>query len=172
MFEKSWRYYLLFCLCCAAVPQEGETQKEGKKMRKIDMIVIHCTATRENKRFTESMLERSHRERGFDECGYHYYVRKDGLIVSMRSKEKAGAHAKGYNANSIGIAYEGGLDNDGNPKDTRTPWQHHSLRVLVKTLQIDYPGARVLGHRDLSPDLNGDDKITPDEWMKHCPVLK
>ena len=162
---------LLFCLCCAAALAKGETQREGKGMRKIDLIVIHCTATRENRRFTEDMLEECHKERGFDECGYHFYVRQDGRIVSMRPLEKIGAHAKGHNTNSIGIAYEGGLDVDGKPKDTRTSWQRHSLRVLVKTLLIDYPGSRVVGHRDLSPDKNGDGVISPDEWLKQCPCF-
>ena len=141
-------------------------------MRKIDLIVIHCTATREDQRFTEMMLEECHRARGFNECGYHFYVRRDGHIVTMRPLKKAGAHAKGYNAHSIGIAYEGGLDKLGNPADTRTSWQRHSIRVLVKALLMDYPDARVVGHRDLSPDKNGDGKITPEEWMKQCPCFE
>ena len=90
----------------------------------------------------------------------------------MRPLEKIGAHAKGHNTNSIGIAYEGGLDVDGKPKDTRTSWQRHSLRVLVKTLLIDYPGSRVVGHRDLSPDKNGDGVISPEEWLKQCPCFE
>jgi N-acetylmuramoyl-L-alanine amidase len=140
-------------------------------MRRIDLIVVHCTATREDQRLTESMLEERHRERGFNGCGYHFYVRRDGLIVSMRALERAGAHARGYNAHSVGIAYEGGLDRDGNPKDTLTSWQHHSLRVLVKALLIDYPGSRVVGHRDLSPDMDEDGRISPKEWMKQCPCF-
>ena len=76
-------------------------------MRKIDLIVIHCTATREDKSLSPAELDRMHRQRGFNGCGYHYYVRRDGEICSMRPVGQAGAHAKGHNANSIGIAYEG-----------------------------------------------------------------
>ena len=81
------------------------------------------------------------------------------------------AHAKGHNATSIGICYEGGLDARGRPKDTRTEWQVHSMRVLVKTLLKQYPGSRVCGHRDLSPDLNANGEIEPEEWIKQCPCF-
>ena len=140
-------------------------------MRNIDLIVIHCSATREDKEFTEHDLETCHRRRGFNGTGYHFYIRKNGYIVSTRALDRIGAHAKGYNAHSIGICYEGGLDTQGHPKDTRTEWQRHSLRVLVLTLLKDFPGARVCGHRDLSPDLDHDGEIEPEEWIKACPCF-
>lgn len=122
--------------------EECRKVKEGG-MRKIDLIVIHCSATREDRCFTEFDLDVCHRRRGFNGPGYHFYIRKDGRIVSTRPVEKIGAHAKGHNATSIGICYEGGLDARGRPKDTRTEWQVHSMRVLVKTLLKQYPGSRV-----------------------------
>jgi N-acetylmuramoyl-L-alanine amidase len=140
-------------------------------MRVIDLIVIHCTATREDQRLTESMLEELHRERGFNGCGYHFYVRRDGLIVSMRALEKAGAHARGHNARSVGIAYEGGLNARGFPCDTRTSYQRNSLQSLVASLLRDFPGSRVVGHRDLSPDLDGDGEVSSEEWFKACPCF-
>jgi len=140
-------------------------------MRTINLIVIHCSATCENRPFTERDLEAAHRLRGMDGIGYHFYIRRNGDIKSTRPLEKAGAHARGYNAHSIGICYEGGLDAHGLAKDTRTTWQRHSLRVLVRVLLSDYPGARVVGHRDLSPDLNGDGEIEPMEWTKQCPCF-
>lgn len=123
-------------------------------MRKIDLIVIHCSATREDRTFTEQDLEECHRQRGFNGTGYHFYIRKDGKIVTTRPLEQVGAHAKGYNAHSIGVCYEGGLDSHGKPKDTRTEWQKHSMKVLVRVLLKDYPGSQVWGHRDLSPAPN------------------
>lgn len=96
-----------------------------------------------------------HRKRGFKCCGYHYYVRTDGEICTMRPVERAGAHARGYRR-SIGIAYEGGLD-ERTAADTRTELQKRSLRILVRVLKADFPGiTQVVGHRDLSPDLDGD----------------
>lgn len=141
-------------------------------MRSITLIVIHCSATRENCPFTEQALEAAHRRRGFDGTGYHFYIRRDGHILTTRPLEKPGAHVRGYNAHSIGICYEGGLNRYGLPCDTRTEWQRHSLRVLVRALLLDYPGARVVGHRDLSPDLNGNGEVEPMEWTKQCPCFE
>ncbi|MCD8184692.1 MAG: N-acetylmuramoyl-L-alanine amidase [Bacteroides sp.] len=141
-------------------------------MREINLIVIHCSATCEDRPFTGQALEVAHRLRGFDDTGYHFYVRRDGQILTTRPVERVGAHARGYNAHSIGICYEGGLDHYGNPKDTRTEWQRHSLRVLVRALLMDYPDARIVGHRDLSPDLNGNGEVEPMEWTKRCPCFE
>ena len=140
-------------------------------MRTINLIVIHCSATRLDRPYTEQDLTADHLRRGFIDAGYHFYIRRDGDIKTMRPLEKPGAHAKGNNANSIGICYEGGLDEHGMPADTRTPFQKHSLRVLVMLLLRDYPAARLCGHRDLSPDLNHDGTIEPEEWIKQCPCF-
>lgn len=141
-------------------------------MREINLIVVHCSATRADRDFTENDLEVCHRHRGFNGAGYHFYIRKNGDIKNTRPLEKPGAHALGYNALSIGICYEGGLDVRYRPADTRTEWQKHSLRVLIRTLLMDYPGCRVCGHRDLSPDRNGDGRISPEEWVKECPCFE
>ena len=141
-------------------------------MREINLIVVHCSATRADMDFTENDLEVCHRHRGFNGAGYHFYIRKNGDIKNTRPLEKPGAHALGYNAHSIGICYEGGLDVRYRPADTRTEWQKHSLRVLIRTLLMDYPGCRVCGHRDLSPDRNGDGRISPEEWVKECPCFE
>lgn len=141
-------------------------------MREINLIVVHCSATRADRDFAENDLEVCHRHRGFNGAGYHFYIRKNGDIKNTRPLEKPGAHALGYNAHSIGICYEGGLDVRYRPADTRTEWQKHSLRVLIRTLLMDYPGCRVCGHRDLSPDRNGDGRISPEEWVKECPCFE
>lgn len=140
-------------------------------MRTINLIVIHCSATRADLDFTEQQLEAYHRHRGFNGTGYHFYIRKDGDIIITRAIEKTGAHVKDHNAHSIGICYEGGLDGNGRPADTRTRWQRHSLDVLIQALKMDYPGCRVCGHRDLSPDLDGDGEVEPQEWLKQCPCF-
>jgi N-acetylmuramoyl-L-alanine amidase len=136
--------------------------------RKINLIVIHCSATRVDKDYTPEQLERDHKARGFNSAGYNYYIRE---IVSMRPLELIPAHVTGYNKNSIGICYEGGLDPDGNPDDTRTEAQRQSIIRLLLDLVVQFPDSRICGHRDLSPDLNGNGKIEPDEWMKMCPCF-
>lgn len=140
-------------------------------MRIINLIVVHCSATRGDSTLSPEALDLMHRRRGFNGTGYHYYLRKDGTVHLTRPVERIGAHTKGFNAHSIGICYEGGLDCQGRPADTRTEWQIHSMHVLILTLLRDYPGCRICGHRDLSPDLNANGEIEPEEWIKACPCF-
>ena len=84
-------------------------------MRTINLFVVHCSATREDCTLSPEALDVMHRCRGFNGTGYHYYIRKDGTLYLTRSLERIGAHAKGFNAHSIGICYEGGLDCRGHP---------------------------------------------------------
>ena len=124
-------------------------------MRKINLIVIHCSATRCDKPFPFDALDACHRARGFNGCGYHYYVTRDGHLHVGRSEYKSGAHAEGFNAHSLGICYEGGLDERGYPADTRTNLQKAAMAALLRALKQDYPKAQILGHRDL-PGVNKD----------------
>ena len=140
-------------------------------MRKINLIVIHCSATRTGSELTPKALEQMHRDRGFDGTGYHYYIRRSGEVTLGRPLEKMGAHAKGHNAYSIGICYEGGLDHRGQAQDTRTTEQCLAMACLIRLLLFSFPGSRVCGHRDLSPDLNGNGIIEPHEWLKQCPCF-
>ena len=117
--------------------------------RRIDLIVIHCSATRATQRYTVDDCRRDHRARGFADIGYHYYITRDGVVHAGRALYQVGAHATGYNRYSIGICYEGGLNERGLPADTRTPEQKDTLQKLLKRLKEDYPEARVVGHRDL-----------------------
>ena len=95
-------------------------------MRKINYIVVHCSATREGCTLTSEALEAEHRRRGFRTTGYHYYIRRDGTVLGTRSLELPGAHCRGHNKYSIGICYEGGLDARGNPG--RIPVRRSSVR--------------------------------------------
>ena len=140
-------------------------------MRKINKVIIHCSATPEGRDYTVADIDRWHRERGFDGIGYHYVVYRDGSIHEGRDVAKMGAHCKGQNANSIGICYIGGLDAGGKAKDTRTEAQKRALRVLVAKLVKEYPIKEILGHRDTSPDTDGDGIVEPHEWTKMCPCF-
>jgi hypothetical protein len=53
-------------------------------MRTVHLIVIHCSATKENETLTEIELEKSHRQRGLNGIGYHYYIRRDGNIFDSQ----------------------------------------------------------------------------------------
>ena len=68
--------------------------------------------------------------------------------------------------------YVGGLNTNGQPTDTRTPTQKQAMKQLITELQQQYPAIRyVIGHRDTSPDLNGNGHIEPEEYIKACPCF-
>lgn len=140
-------------------------------MRKIFEFIIHCTGTRENSSYSVEQLRKDHLARGFRGIGYHYYITRDGTVYNTRPIECVGAHTKGHNSHSLGICLEGGLDIDGIPKDTRTSAQRSALRQLVHTLLQRFRHVRICGHRDLSPDQDGDGIIEPHEWSKQCPCF-
>ena len=118
-------------------------------MRKIDTIIIHCSATPEGKSFTVADIDRWHRQRGFAQIGYHYVIYLDGSVHKGRPIELVGAHCQGHNAHSIGICYIGGLATDNKtPKDTRTPEQKQAMLNLLKELRVKFPTAKIHGHRD------------------------
>ena len=120
-------------------------------MRKIDLIIIHCSATPEGKDFRAADIDRWHRQQGFKSIGYHFVVYRDGSVHAGRPIAEVGAHCKGHNATSIGVCYIGGLAADGKtPKDTRTVEQRKAMRNLVRTLKHVFPGAVVRSHRDFA----------------------
>ena len=120
-------------------------------MRKINSIIIHCSATVEGKDYTVADIDRWHKSRGWQCIGYHYVIYRDGSVHTGRPVAQIGAHCTGHNANSIGVCYIGGCAADGKtPKDTRTPQQREALRRLVADLQKQYPGATVHGHREFA----------------------
>lgn len=117
------------------------------KLRKITLIIIHCSAVRPGQTSSAEQIDRWHRQRGFQHgIGYHYVVRRDGTIECGRPEDMVGAHCKGHNAHSIGICYEGGLDERGLPADTRTPQQKATLRALLMSLRESFPHALITGH--------------------------
>lgn len=154
--------------------------------RTITEIIIHCSATKEGVAYSSDRINASHKARNFSSytddngqtryIGYHYLIHLDGTIEACRPESKIGCHASGHNANSIGICYIGGLDardtNGCTIKDTRTIQQKESLIKLIKVLKVKYPSIKkVIGHRDTSPDLNGNGIIEPYEYIKGCPCF-
>lgn len=119
--------------------------------RMITMIVLHCSATRCNRTYSVQQLYHDHVEvNRWSYIGYHEYILRSGKVEPTRALHLPGAHAKGFNAHSIGVCYEGGLDEDGNPADTRTPEQKVAMARLIVQLHQQFPTInRVLGHRDL-----------------------
>lgn len=141
-------------------------------MRTITLIIIHCSATLLSSTYSFEQCRYDHiHHRGWKDIGYHYYVERDGSLHQGRPESMIGAHVKGHNRHSIGVCYEGGLDAHGHAADTRTPAQKATLKLLIEDLHRRYPNAIVLGHRDLSPDLNGNGLVEPNEYLKQCPCF-
>lgn len=119
--------------------------------REVCLLIVHCSATRRNCDFPVEALRRCHLQRGFAGIGYHFYITRDGEVHVCRPVHQVGAHVAGWNDQSIGICYEGGLDEGGRPADTRTLAQKCSLLDLLRQLKKDYPRAQIRGHCQLSP---------------------
>lgn len=150
-------------------------------MYHIDKIVIHCAATTNGRALgngrqsAAQVIDAGHKARGFarrayniskfndhlHHIGYHYVIDIDGTVESGRHELEMGAHVKGHNAHSIGICMVG--------TDHFTAAQWAALAELVRDLKARYPQAHICGHRDLSPDIDGDGTIEPSEWLKICP---
>lgn len=149
------------------------------KKENIDAIVIHCSASRAGQDLRAADIDKMHQERGFAMIGYNFVVDLDGTVEDGRPLSRDGAHCntaglsgKSYNKHSIGICYVGGLDENGKPADTRTVAQKAALVDLVYRLLDEYPTIKeVIGHRDASPDKNGNGKIERNEWIKQCPCF-
>ncbi|MGX2951434.1 N-acetylmuramoyl-L-alanine amidase [Ursidibacter sp. B-7004-1] len=154
-------------------------------------IVIHCSATRNGKALgttketAAQVIDRWHKERGYKRqshavkhfnphlahIGYHFIIDVDGTVETGRQVGETGAHVKGHNSNSVGICLVGGITASGKNHGEYTEAQWHALHNLLRQLEANHPRAKICGHRDLSPDLNGDGTVTPNEWLKACPCF-
>jgi hypothetical protein len=137
-------------------------------MREINKIIIHCTAT-SPKAKPQSILD-GWRKKGWSSNGYHHLISYYGVAVALMSDDLVGNGVKGHNSKSIHLSYIGGIEN-GKPKDTRSDIQKLMLEVLIEEYLTKYPNAELLGHRDLSPDLDKDGIVEPYEWIKVCPCF-
>lgn len=134
-------------------------------MKRIERLVIHCTATPEGREVKASDIRRWHCAqppvgRGWKQVGYTDMVHLDGTVERLvRNNEDEWVDpweitngAKGYNATSRHIVYVGGCAADGKtPKDTRTAAQKASMLRYVQDFRRRFPKAGVVGHRDLNP---------------------
>jgi N-acetyl-anhydromuramyl-L-alanine amidase AmpD len=137
---------------------EGGEKMSGEKA--VRYLVIHCSATRSTQSYSVEQLLRDHRARGFRTIGYHFYIRRDGTLTQHRGALSVGAHCRPYNRCSIGICYEGGLNADGYPADTRTDAQKRTMLGLLCMLHRRFPQAIIAGHRDM-----------PGATPKDCPCF-
>jgi len=146
-------------------------------MRKLTDIFIHCTATRpewwadSSAEAKREECKRWHLDRGWSDIGYHYLIDRDGTVTEGRPIERAGAHAKGYNKRSVGIALWGGHGGSQHDafEDHFTPEQDRALRKLITSLRMEYPTIqRIRGHNEVSPKQCP--CFTVSEWQNNVQV--
>ena len=121
-----------------------------RSIRKIDLIIVHCSATREGRDYTVEDIRRWHLANLWSDIGYHYVIYRDGTVHKGRDVNISGAHCQNKNSTSIGICYIGGCDVNGRSKDTRTDAQKAALIKLLKELKKIYPDAEIHSHRDFA----------------------
>lgn len=138
-------------------------------MRGIKRIFVHCTAG--SQRQTLADLQAEFKRKGWKNPGYHYVIQADGTVKQLLGEQFISNGVKGYNSTSVNVAYMGGIDADGKAVDNRTDAQKASLITLLKELKGRYPNAEIMGHRDISPDTNGNGIVDPWERIKECPCF-
>ncbi|MEJ3666500.1 peptidoglycan recognition protein family protein [Stutzerimonas stutzeri] len=118
-------------------------------------IVVHCAATKPTMDIGLREIRQWHRQQGWLDVGYHFIIRRDGTVENGRPQDVVGSHVKGHNSESLGICMAGGIDASGKPENNFTPEQFASLSSLLWALragrEAPYPGAKVVGHRELDP---------------------
>lgn len=116
-------------------------------------IIVHCSATRPSQDIGAKTIDEWHRQQGYLSIGYHYVIRRNGVLEPGRPFGEVGAHTQGYNATSIGICLVGGVTEKNTKKaeDNFTPDQMETLRNLLENLKHQYPEAAIIGHRDANP---------------------
>lgn len=73
-----------------------------------EIIILHCSATDSPEFDCVSRIREMHiKERGFEDIGYHYFIKKNGGLQEGRPIQFQGAHCSGNNFNSIGICLSG-----------------------------------------------------------------
>jgi N-acetyl-anhydromuramyl-L-alanine amidase AmpD len=133
-------------------------------MRQIIYIVIHCTGAPQNQ--TIAVIKSFWKNvKGWKNVGYHKIIEADGAVTELAKPETITNGVAGKNSKSYHICYIGGQKGI----DNRTAKQKESLLAEIKNAKKAFPNAVVLGHRDLSPDLNNDGIIQSNEWTKLCP---
>ena len=135
-------------------------------MRKLDRIILHCTATPEGRHVDVDTIRVWHKARGWSDVGYHFFIYIDGSVHAGRAVEKTGAHVAGHNATTIGVVYVGGTDAAGKAKDTMNAAQETAFVNLVKHLRDEYGPLTLHGHNEYAakacPSFKVKDKF---KWL-------
>ena len=150
--------FILNCTICVNLLWCNLAFAESGVGRDWSGIVIHHSAS--PSWTTAKHIDAWHRERGFDEIGYHFVIRTDGEIQKGRSLNKHGAHAlnptPSRNRTHIGICLIG--------YESFSPRQYQSLAVLLRELSERFGQLRIEGHHEKCPGPGFKRKEVSHEW--------
>lgn len=118
--------------------------------RTTNRIFIHCSATRPEQDIGAAEINRWHKENGWSGIGYHGVIRRNGSFEFARDFVSVGAHAKGFNSDSVAVCLIGGVGATGNPENNFTDAQFDTLRKTLGFLKKVYPMAEIVGHNQFS----------------------
>lgn len=122
------------------------------KRQATNLVIIHCADTPAGMDVGAKEITAWHRQRGYLDIGYHYVIRRDGRLEAGREQEEIGAHALGRNKDSLGVCLVGGRGPGGKAENNFTPAQFAALRALLARLRAEYPGVKIIGHREVNPE--------------------
>ncbi|MGA1048539.1 MAG: N-acetylmuramoyl-L-alanine amidase [Minisyncoccia bacterium] len=114
-----------------------------------DTLVIHCAATKPSMDIGVDEITQWHKDRGFDTIGYHYVIRRSGVVEKGREDSLQGAHAVAVNGTSIGVCMVGGVDDSLKWENNFTEAQFRSLKSLIILLKNKYPIEKIIGHYEV-----------------------
>lgn len=84
------------------------------KINKPNRVIVHCSDTPDKPKGSQGwdsvdrdIIDQWHKERGWTMIGYHYVIKKSGLIEIGRKEDQIGSHCQGQNTNSLGICLVG-----------------------------------------------------------------
>lgn len=121
-------------------------------MREFKRIILHCTATPPDMHVDAEKIREWHTSppRNWSDIGYHYVIHRDGTLEQGRPIMKQGAHVKGHNADSVGVAYAGGVDDTNKPEDNMTVKQEMTFLLLVRSLRTVFGDMTLHGHNEFA----------------------
>lgn len=120
-------------------------------MREVTTLIVHCSATKPDMDIGADEIRDWHvNDNGWSDIGYHWVIRRGGTIDVGRDEEIQGAHARGHNADSIGVCMVGGINDAGDPDCNFTADQWAALEAVVRSALDQYGDLQIIGHRDVS----------------------
>ena len=124
--------------------------------RNILFLVVHCSDTPNNQNLGALDIHKMHLGFGWDGIGYHKIIARDGLIEEGRPEYWYGAHVKGINHKSLGVCLIG--------KNNFTKSQFISLKIILKKWKLNYPDAKIIGHRDVTKTKKTCPNFDVEKW--------